>query len=315
METPLDITVIIVSWNVAGLLRDCLDSLARTRGDLSLEVIVVDNASTDNTLEMLRTRFSSVGVIANKENCGFARANNQAIALARGRFVLLLNPDTLVSEGALGTLFEFLEMHSAAGAVGPNLRSPNGKPDFCSARRSSSLTAALLIDALRLRSAPLVGPLLHRWLVTPYDYETTQRVEAISGAAMLVRRELLQSLGGFGEEFLHGGEDLDLCFRIRRAGWEIWYHAKPLIVHLGQECSKKAPVRTAVNVVLSNQRFFNRCHGSWHGLAYRCIVQCIGVPMMLGGGLIKFLFQRERATDLRQRFAVARGLVAWRPVR
>ena len=132
-EADFDITVIIVSWNVAGVLKDCLDSLARDRGVLRLEVLVVDNASSDNTLEMLRTGYPWVQVIANRENRGFARANNQGIALARGRLVLLLNPDTILSEGALRTLSDFLMNHPAAGAIGPNLRHPSGKPDSGSA--------------------------------------------------------------------------------------------------------------------------------------------------------------------------------------
>ena len=312
-EPSFDVTVIIVSWNVAGVLSDCLDSLAPDRGKLSLEVLVVDNASSDDTLEMLRARFPWVRVIANRENCGFAQANNQGIALARGRFLMLLNPDTIVAAGALRVLFDFLTSRPAAGAVGPYLPGPNGKPGFCSARRSYSLAAALFIDALRLKPVPLIGPFLYRWLVAPYDYQQTQCVEAISGAAMLARRELLQSLGGFGETFLHGGEDLDLCFRIRKAGWEIWYDVDAVIMHLGGESSKKAQVRTTVNVAISNQQFFNRCHGAWQGLAYRCIVQVVVVPVILGIGLTKFVFRREGTTDLRQRLAIARGLLAWRP--
>ncbi len=313
-EPPVDITVVIVSWNVARVLSDCLESLARDKGSLGLEVLVVDNASTDNTLDILRTRFPWVRLIANGENCGFARANNQGIALARGRFVLLLNPDTIVSEGAVRVLFDFLAAHPAAGAVGPNLRRPSGIPDFGAARRTYSLAAAFFIDALRLRAAPLIGPRLYRWLVAPYNYETTQCVEAISGAAILARRDILQSLQGFGDMFLHCGEDLDLCFRIRKAGWQIWYVAAAVIVHLGGESSKNAPVRAEVDAALSAEMFFNRCYGKWQGRLYRCIVKTIQVPLMVMIGVLGCVSRRASATGLHQRMQIARALMRWRRV-
>ncbi len=231
-EALVNVTVIIVSWNVAELLADCLESLAREANALSLEAIVVDNASADHTVDMLRTRFPWVCTIANRDNPGFACGNNQAIGLARGRHVLLLNPDTVVEEGALRKLLDFLRDHPQAGAVGPNLRRPDGAPDRTSARRLLSLSAALCMDALRLHALPLIGPRLGRKLAHPYDYDRTQPVEAISGAALLARRELLQNLGGFSETFLHCGEDLDLCFRIRQSGFEIWYVAEARIMHL-----------------------------------------------------------------------------------
>ena len=313
-EAPCDITAIIVSWNVAAVLGDCLDSLARDRGDLSLEVLVVDNASSDNTLEMLRTRYPWVHVMANQENRGFARANNQGIAVARGRFVLLLNPDTIVSAGALRTLFDFLVTHPAVGAVGPNLRQPNGKPDNGAARRTYSLATAFLVDALRLQPVPLIGPYLYRRLVAPYDNGTTQSVEAICGAAILARREILQSLDGFGEMFLYCGEDMDLCFRIRRAGWEVWYVAAAEIVHLGGQSSKNAPVRTMVESTLSAEMLFNRCHGKWQARCFRCIVKTIQVPVMIAAGVLKFIFLRGSLADLRQRMQIARALLLWRRV-
>ncbi len=313
-DAPVDITVVIVSWNVAGMLGDCLDSLACDRGSLGLEVLVVDNASSDNTLEVLRTRFPWVRVIANQENRGFARANNQGIALARGRFVLLLNPDTIVSPGALRALFDFLVIHPAVGAVGPNLRRPSGKPDAGSARRSYSLAAALLIDALRLRAVPRIGPYLYRRLLAPYDYETTQGVEAVSGAAILARREILQALDGFGDMFLHCGEDLDLCFRIREAGWEIWYVAAAVIVHLGGQSSKNAPLRAEVEAALSTEMFFNRCYGNWQGRLYRCIVRTIQAPVMVAIGVLRFVSRRAPASDLYQRLRIARALMLWRRV-
>jgi GT2 family glycosyltransferase len=309
-----DVTVVIVTWNVARLLSDCLESLQHCEAGVTLEVIVVDNASSDDTLELLQARFPWVRVIANRENRGYARANNQGIDVARGRFIMLLNPDTIVSEGALASLVDFLVNNPQAGAAGPKLRHPSGLPDICSARRSYNLAAAFFIDSLHLRPVPLIGPKLFRWLKAPYDYEKTQSVEAVSGAAIIVRRELLQSLGGFGEMFFHGGEDLDLCFRIRKSGWEIWHLATALIVHLGAESSKKAPVRVYVDNALSTELFFSRCHGKWPARGFRWIVKTFQIPAMVTIGILKFLCRRETAGDLSQRLQIARRLMIWKRV-
>jgi GT2 family glycosyltransferase len=311
--TP-DITVVIVSWNVAEVLRDCLDSLARFKGGLDLEVFVVDNASSDNTLEMLRTGFPWVRVIANQENFGFARANNQAIRQAQGRFVLLLNPDTRVEEGALQMLFDFLATHPAAGAVGPGLQRIDGNPDSNSARVSYSLAAALLIDALRLRAVPVIGPYLYRRLVTPYDYRRTQRVEAISGAAILARREVLEALDGFGEMYLHCGEDLDLCFRIGKAGWEIWYFPQAVIIHLYGQSTRQAVLRTFVNVAISNEMFFTRCYGRLRGRLYRWIVKTVQIPVLIATGVVRFVLGRASAAEVYQRLQIAWAVMLWRPM-
>jgi GT2 family glycosyltransferase len=227
----------------------------------------------------------------------------------------LLNPDTIVSEGALRTLFDFLATHTEAGAVGPNLRHPSGRPDNGSARRAYSLATALFIDALRLATVPLIGPYLYRRLVTPYDYATTQSVEAICGAAILARRDILQSLDGFGDMFLHCGEDLDLCFRIRKAGWEIWYVATALIVHLGGEGSRNAPVRASVEAALSIEMLFDRCYGKWRARLFRGIIKAVQVPVMLATGLLRFITMRGSASDLLQRMQIARSLMLWQRVK
>jgi hypothetical protein len=195
------------------------------------------------------------------------------------------------------------------------LRHPSGKPDSGSARRTYSLAAALFIDALRLGTVPLIGPSLYRRLVAPYDYTTTQRVEAICGAAILARREILQSQNGFGDMFLHCGEDLDLCFRIRKAGWEIWYIATAMIIHLGGEGSKNAPVRTQVEAVLSNEMFFARCYGKWQARLFRWTIKMVQVPIMIAIGILKFVSMRSSAADLHQRLKVARYLMLWQRVK
>ena len=238
-----DVSVVIVSWNVAGLLADCLDSLLRCSDGLTLEVWVVDNASSDNTVEMVRSRYPWVQLIANADNRGFAAANNQAFQHVRGRFVFILNPDTVLEPRALQSLVRFLEERGDAGMVGPYMYRPDAGIETNVARRMYTLSAALWIDSLRVQTLPCIGPRLYRRFCTPYDYTLTREVEAISGAAMLVRRELLDKLQGFAEVFIHGGEDLDLCFRVRAAGWKVYYDAAARFQHLGGQSNKQASVR------------------------------------------------------------------------
>jgi GT2 family glycosyltransferase len=226
-----------------------------------------------------------------------------------------LNPDTTVEKGALQTLSTFLEEQPAAGAVGPGLMRPEGGPDPNAARVSYTLAAALFIDSLRLRSLPLIGPRLYRRLVTPYDYGRTQPVEAVSGAAILARREVLQELDGFGEMFLHCGEDLDLCFHIRKAGWEIWYVPQAVIIHINAQSTKQAVVRTYVNAAISTEIYFNRCYGTRSGRVYRWIVKTVQIPVLIATGAVRFLFRKASAADLYQRWQIARAVMRWRPMR
>jgi len=307
-----DVSVVIVSWNVADLLADCLESLRRNSNGLSLDVWVVDNASADNTLDVLRERFPWVHVIANRENRGFALANNQAIERATGRFVFILNPDTIVTDGALRTLFEYLDTRPEVGMVGPRLRLGDGKTQPECARRLPTLGRVLWINSLKLHLIPLIGPWCFKRIAAPYDYETSAEVEAISGAAMLVRREVLRDLGGFGEAFIHCGEDIDLCYRVRAAGWQTHYVSECTIVHLKGQSSKKAPIKTTVNAALSDQEYFRRCFGGWQSLAYRLIIQCIQGPHAVLIGCFRLLLGKESPADLQRRFAVLRGLAAWR---
>jgi GT2 family glycosyltransferase len=307
-----DLSVVIVSWNVAEHVLNCLESIACNVQGMVLEVLLVDNASSDGTVEAVRRRFPWVHVIPNSENVGFARANNQAIAKAKGSFVLLLNPDTVVTAGAISALCEFLASRPEVGMVGPSLRRKDGELDATCARRSFNLGAALCLDSLRLQAVPRLGPYLYRALVSPYDYSRTQPVEAISGAAMLVRRELLQELGGFGEEFLHCGEDMDLCFRIHAAGRQTWYLAEAMIYHLVGQSRKKARVRSEVYRALSVHRYFLRCCGRWQALLYRAMVQGVEAPTLLLIGVWKRLLGRETRDDFLARIHVARGLWRWK---
>jgi hypothetical protein len=308
------LSIIVVSWNVAPLLRECLRSVAHEASVLPVEIIVVDNASSDDSVAMLGSEFPQVRVIANDDNRGFAGACNQGLQVARAPLVFLLNPDAVIVPGALRALIDSLSKHPDAGMLGPAVLNEDGSFQETAARLLPTLARLVASDVLRLTRLPLLGRWFRRTLVSPYDPDVTQEVQAISGAAMLIRRDLFEQCGGFGECFIHCGEDLDLCFRIRRTGWKIYFVPQARVVHLRGRSAQQTPVRTLVNGAISIQRYLDRCFGPWHGRIYRFCLQGIDAPAMILIGLVTSLLRLRPAGDLRLRLQYVRRIWSWRPM-
>jgi hypothetical protein len=214
-----NLSIIIVNWNTATPLKNCLASLA---GDV--EIVVVDNASADESAVMVARDFPCVCLVRNPDNMGFARANNQGWRASANEFVLFLNSDTLVPPGALMHLVEFMRAHPNAGASSPRLARADGSTQPFAF--GGDPTPAYL---LRRGFARLI---LHRTL---HDWETRepQAVDWVSGACLLARRDALEQVSGWDEKFFMYFEDSDLCLRLRRAGWKIFYNPRVTITHLG----------------------------------------------------------------------------------
>jgi N-acetylglucosaminyl-diphospho-decaprenol L-rhamnosyltransferase len=232
LDPAVDVTVCVVNWNGAQWLPCCLESLRMVQG-VREEVIVVDNASSDESVKSVRTMFPEMKLVVNNENRGFARGNNQAIRLARGRFFFILNNDTVLRAGCLESLILFLDEHAQAGMVAGHLENADGSTQFryypVALPSLASLTADLFwLNRLWPRNRLGRGKLARNWDPTrPY------RMEQIPGACMLIRREALASVGLFDEAYSFWYEDVDLCARFRRAGWETWYLPDARILHHG----------------------------------------------------------------------------------
>lgn len=250
---PVDLSVCLVSWNVWADLRACLLSLRENPG-LHVEIIVVDNASSDDTVAQLEREFPEVELMVNTENRGFAAASNQALAAASGRYLLLLNPDTVVPPRGLEELVSFADGHPEAGIVGPQLRYPDGRLQY-SARHFPTIAAALF------RNTPL-GRLFPRaravqaYLMADWDHNEVREVDWVSGAAMLIRRETYEQIGPLDEGFYWGSEDVDYCWRAHKAGWRVLYTPTPRIVHTVGRSSDQAVRRTIVNTHRSMYRLY-----------------------------------------------------------
>jgi GT2 family glycosyltransferase len=307
-EQQPDITVCIVNWNVREDLRRCLDSLAcvaEGSSPVSTQIIVVDNASVDGSVEILRHDFPHVQLIANADNRGFARANNQAFEHARGRYVLMLNPDTIVPPGGLAKLVAFGDAHPASGAVGPKLLNTDGSLQH-SCRRFPTIAAALFRNTM-------LGALFPRalaaqvYLMADFDHMHEAEVEWVSGACLMLRREALAQVVGLDEGFFWGSEDVDLCWRLHKAGWKVTYTPEPQVVHAIGRSTDQAVVPTIVRAHRGMYRLYSKhlAHNPFsRGLVW------LGVWLRAGLLILSWELRRAwypRWLALRGRFSRARA--------
>lgn len=268
----MDLSIIIVSWNVRDLLRRCLRSVnseqsaVNSRGlftvhrSLLTETIVVDNASLDGTVAMLRADFPDVQVIANSENVGFTRGNNQALAVAQGRYLFLLNSDTELRPGALRALIDYMDARPRVGVVGPQLFYADGSPQ--SSRRRFPTLATAFLESTQWQQWFPHNSILSRYYMLDTRDDTTQEVDWVNGAAMFVRREVYDQIGGFDEGFFMYSEELDWCYRAKQTGWQIVYLPTAQVVHYAGKSSEQVVVQRDIYFHSSKIRFFKKYRGA-----------------------------------------------------
>ena len=239
----MDLSVIIVNYNVKYFLQQALVSLEKALSGYKTEYFVVDNNSNDGSVEFLRENFPDVNVIANKENFGFGKANNQALKIAGGKYLLIVNPDVVVGEKSIKTLIDFLESNPESGAVGPKIVDREGKFELGSRRGFPTPFAAFSkitgLAALFPRSR-----LFAKYNLTYLDIDEQCEVDSLSGAFMLIKREIYEKVGGFDEDFFMYGEDIDLCYRIKNGGWKIFYLPSAEIIHYKGESTLRSDINT-----------------------------------------------------------------------
>lgn len=308
----IDVSIVIVSWNVSNLLDNCLESVLRQVNGFDYEIIVVDNASSDDTVEVIRNKYPQIKVLVNEENLGFARANNQGFKIARGKYIFILNPDTILIDRALNILLDYMNSNPKVGAAGPKIINSSGSIQTTCAWLLPSLARTLFCTSMRLHKIPVFGHYFNKRYISPYQYNVTQTVEAISGAAMLVRGEIITSNGGFREVYFHTGEDVDLCYRIQKQGWKIAFVSEAAIIHLAGQSSKQARVRTAINGKLSVEQYYKNCVSDSSASLYRLIVKVIDIPVTMLISVIKFALGKMSVSDMSEAFAIARGLWKWK---
>ena len=280
------LTVIMVSWNACDLLATAIASVPPIVGGATIELIVVDNASTDGSPEMIAERFPNVRVIRNAENVGFARANNQALVESRGEYVLLLNSDTQLHSGALASLVSFLEEHPHVGIVGPQLVYPDGRRQFSFGR----------FPSLREQAAIAFG--LGRYVIrddhTARNNQSEQEVDYVSGACMLIRRTAIDVVGIMDEQFFMYCEETDWCYRMRKAGWSVCFEPAAIVMHVRGGSTRIVRGEMLGELYRSRVRYMRKHHGRHLVWGMKCCMMADALIRVLACQVLAWLPRQYR---------------------
>jgi GT2 family glycosyltransferase len=266
----MDLSIIIVNWNVKDLLRHCLQSLLEAdhfAPNLTSEIIVVDSASGDGSPQMVCETFPQVRLIASAENLGYARGNNTGVAAAQGRFLLLLNPDTVVETNALAEMVAYLDHHPEGGALGPQLLWPEGTVQ--SSRRRFPTLGSLFWESTLLEQWFPHNRFQHRYHLADVAPNHPQTVDWVVGAALLIRRETWAQVGPIDENFFMYFEETDWCRRAMAAGWQIHYLPTAKIIHYEGKSSEQVIAARTLRFQLSKLHYTRKYFGRGWAVALR----------------------------------------------
>ncbi len=235
----LDVCIIVVAWNVRKLVYDCLKSVYEQTQDIDFEVIYVDNASNDNTVDMVRKEFPDVKIIENEVNQGFIKANNQGIEIAQSRYVLLLNSDTVVLDNAIAEIVSFADKHPQAAVVGCKVLNP----DYTLQRNCFMYPSVLniFLAATYLYKLFQRSKFFGRERMTWWDFDDVREVETVCGSCALVRKEAIDQVGLMDERYFVYGDDPDWCYRFKKNGWKILFTPNSKIIHYVGQTTKQMP--------------------------------------------------------------------------
>ena len=299
MEKRPNLSVIILNYNTKDLLKDCLDSLNKVKNEASFEVIVADNGSTDGSCEMLKKDFGWVKLVENNENLGFAAGNNRAKDYCKGENVLFLNTDTIVPKETLRKCLKYLHKNKKVGALTCKLDLPGGGVDKDARRSFPTPWVSLTHLVLGLDKIFPKSPLFARYWYGYIPEGTTHEVDAIQGAFFLVRKKILDRVNWFDEDYFLDGEDIDLCWKIKEAGWKIIYYPEVSIIHLkgatkgkNKEVKKKAPLAERIKFrasgVTSMEIFYRKRLWSKYPLLLNLLV-VVGIKCLRALRIVKML--------------------------
>ena len=237
----VDVSIIIVNYNVKEFLLNLLDSLEKASKSVTTEIIIVDNNSTDGSIEAINKKYPAVKTIRNKENVGFGSANNQALEISKGKYLLMINPDTLVKENTLTAMIKFMDKNPQVGIAGCKVLNPDGSLQLA-CRRSFPTPWVSLTKVTGLSKLFPKSKLFAKYNLTYLDENQTNEVDAVSGSFMFMRRETYNKVGGFDTDFFMYGEDLDLCYRVQKNGYKVFYVKDTEIIHYKGESTKRSKI-------------------------------------------------------------------------
>lgn len=306
----MDLSIVIVNWNTVDYLKGCLVSIYENIKGISFEIIVVDNASSDGSSEMLRNNFPQVKLIANEENVGFAKANNQAIKESKGKYILLLNPDTLVSSGSINEMVDFMEANLKTAVSGPSLINEDRTPQR-SAWMDFPTLGAFFVSYFYLYKLPRL------WFVKKYElpedvYKPTE-VAHVSGACMMLRRVALEDVGLLDEQFYMYLEETDLCYRMRQRGWKTYFLPRAQILHYGRKSTEKNFFKMTQEGTKSYCVFFRKHFKNPIKIFILKAIIFIGVSLRMAISFLQFIIFRDnyKKEKVKAYFKVLKGLPSY----
>lgn len=300
MNDGIQVSVLIVNWNACRHLARCLQSLADQK--IAHEVIVLDNASTDDSVAMIRSKFPGVQLVVGDRNFGFAAGNNRAARQARGRYLLLLNPDTRVQSGALHNLVSYADAHPSIAALGPELVNPDGSHQRSCWRGFPGLRMAFA-DAFYLWKIGWL-PFGNRSEYSVAELRAPRAVDHLLGACMLIRRAAWEVVGGLDENYFLFLEETDWCMRAQHAGWKIVYYPHARVTHFGQASMRQEP-HTSIPQFYKSYLYFYRAHHGSNSPGALALKGIIAVACIIRIGMWRERAARARDAANRE---IARGM-------
>jgi hypothetical protein len=302
-DFPL-LSIIIVNWNGQALLGPCLSSVVQDAKGIPVETWLVDNASTDGSVDLIRSSFPQVYLIENRENVGFGPANNQAAALAGGRYLLFLNPDTELLPGALSSLLTYAEAHPKVGAVGPRILNADRSHQRSCWRGYPGLRMAL-IDAFYLWKVASL-PVVRRFEYFPEELAEPTQVDHLLGACLLIRSEVWQKVGAFDEGFFLFSEETDWCWRAKRAGWQLVYYPYAEVIHYSEHSGRQQPATTLPHLYRSYCRFYRKRYPESR---HRMVLLKGTIALASLIRLVLWSFRAWRCTAQREKHSLAQRMI------
>jgi len=276
----IDVSIIIVSWNTRQITCECIGSICEQTSELKYEIIVIDNASTDNSAAMVKAEFPKVALIENSENRGFAAANNQGITIAKGRYVLLLNSDTIVLNNAIAKAVAFADAHPEAAVVGCKVLNPDETLQSTCFMFPSILN--MFLSTTYFYKLFPKSKFFGREQMTWWYRNDVREVDVVTGCFMLVRREAIEQVGMMDEQFFIYAEETDWCYRFKQAGWKIVFTPDAQIIHFGGGSSKQKQSEMTLQLRQSILLFMKKHKSSsTHVLACLLVALFLRVPYWL----------------------------------
>ena len=297
----VDVSIIIVNWNTQDILKKCLNSIYTQTQHINFELILIDNGSTDGSAAMVKNQFPQVVLLENSDNRGFAAANNQGMAIAKGRYVLLLNSDTIILDNAIAKTLEFAKNRPDAAVVGCKVLNPD-RTLQPTCFMFPSLLNMLLSTTYLYKMFPR-SRFLGRERMTWWDRNDIREVDVVTGCFMLIRREVVKQVGLMDERFFMYGEETDWCWRFKQAGWKAIFTPDAEIIHLGGQSSKKVAIEMSLQLRGSILYFMGK-HKSRLEYMLACILVCLFFAVRIPFWFLKYLLSIKNRNYNYQRMMI-----------